>query len=227
MAFERKHSAAADGTFSATGAINWNAAHVVSDATSGGIPYFDSATSEASSALLASGGVVLGGGAGGAPNTNAAFSYDGTLLKVGLGQKLNGALRAYSNDASFVTPTVYLDSNSAGSSLSLYGSGGSPGIRFTAATNAENSQDWSISRLAAGLGGIGTGALGSFAGRLKLTSAIAAGVAVGSLNAAPTIGEIQSVTDALAPVAGAAVAAGGAAKALVWYNGAQWTVIGV
>ena len=87
--------------------------------------------------------------------------------------------------------------------------------------------DSGLSRISAGLIGVGTGAAGSFAGRLKLTSAIAAGVAVGSLNASPTTGEIQSVTDALTPVAGAAVAAGGAAKALVWWNGAQWTVVAV
>ena len=88
------------------------------------------------------------------------------------------------------------------------------------------SADATISRLAAGSLAIGTGS-GSFAGRLKLTSTIAAGVAVGSLNASPTTGEIQSVTDALAPVIGNAVAAGGAAKALVWYNGAQWTVVSI
>jgi len=89
------------------------------------------------------------------------------------------------------------------------------------------STDTSLSRISAGVTGVGTGAAGSFAGRLKLTSAIAAGVAVASLNAAPTTGEVQSVTDALAPALGATVAAGGAAKALVWYNGANWTVIGI
>jgi len=87
--------------------------------------------------------------------------------------------------------------------------------------------DVNLSRISAGLWGAGTGTAGSFAGGLKLTSAIAAGVTVANLNGTPTTGEIQSVTDSLAPVVGAAVAAGGAAKALVWYNGAQWTVIGV
>lgn len=43
----------------------------------------------------------------------------------------------------------------------------------------------------------------------------------------PANGMVAAVTDALAPVAGATVASGGAAKALVWYNGANWTVIGV
>ncbi len=75
MALARVHTTAADGTFSATGATAWNAAHGVTGATSGGIPYFDSATSEASSALLAANGLVLGGGAGTAPFTDAGITY--------------------------------------------------------------------------------------------------------------------------------------------------------
>ena len=41
-----------------------------------------------------------------------------------------------------------------------------------------------------------------------------------------TKGRVASVSDALAPVIGNAVSGGGAAFALVVYNGAQWTVIG-
>jgi len=42
-----------------------------------------------------------------------------------------------------------------------------------------------------------------------------------------TLGQVAVVTDALAPAWGATVAAGGAAKAMVWYDGATWTVIGI
>jgi hypothetical protein len=52
--------------------------------TSGGIPYFNSATSEASSAALTSNALVLGGGAGAAPKVAAGLSTDGTS-KVNLG----------------------------------------------------------------------------------------------------------------------------------------------
>ena len=97
----------------------------------------------------------------------------------------------------------------------------------SSATNAYAGIDSAVSRISAGLIGVGTGAAASFAGRIKFTSGIAAAVAVGALNAAPTVGEVQSVNDSLAPAVGAAVAAGGAANALVWWNGAQWTVIGV
>lgn len=53
-----------------------------------------------------------------------------------------------------------------------------------------------------------------------------AGVVVASLPT-PSTGMIARVTNALAPAIGSTVAGGGAAQALVWYNGANWTVIGV
>jgi hypothetical protein len=50
---------------------------------------------------------------------------------------------------------------------------------------------------------------------------------VAGLPAAPVVGMLTRVTDATAPVVGMTVAGGGAAAALVWYNGANWSVIGV
>jgi hypothetical protein len=38
---------------------------------------------------------------------------------------------------------------------------------------------------------------------------------------------LTRVTDATAPAVGSTVTGGGAAAALVWYNGANWSVIGV
>ena len=52
------------------------------------------------------------------------------------------------------------------------------------------------------------------------------GVVVASLPT-PTTGMIARVTNALAPTIGSTVVGGGAAYALVNYNGANWTVIGV
>ena len=46
--------------------------------TSGGVPYFNSATSEASSGALTSNALVLGGGAGAAPKVAAGISSNGT-----------------------------------------------------------------------------------------------------------------------------------------------------
>lgn len=55
--------------------------------------------------------------------------------------------------------------------------------------------------------------------------AVTDGMAIGSLPT-PGLGMMRVVTDALAPAVGAVVAAGGSAKALVWYNGSAWTVMG-
>jgi hypothetical protein len=41
------------------------------------------------------------------------------------------------------------------------------------------------------------------------------------------VGDLARVTDANAPSVGSPVASGGAANALCWYNGTNWTVIGV
>ncbi len=48
--------------------------------------------------------------------------------------------------------------------------------------------------------------------------------AVGSLPAAPVAGQLATVNDALVPVVGNTVGAGGAAFAMVCYNGAAWKV---
>ena len=59
--------------------------------TSGGIPYFSSASTWASSAALASTGVVLGGGAGAAPTATTALTYASGQFTNRLDQ--NGATR--------------------------------------------------------------------------------------------------------------------------------------
>lgn len=50
---------------------------------------------------------------------------------------------------------------------------------------------------------------------------------IANLPSTPAVGMIVRVTDANAPAIGSTVASGGAAAALVWYNGTNWTVIGV
>ena len=53
------------------------------------------------------------------------------------------------------------------------------------------------------------------------------GSTVAGLPGAPTVGMMRRVTDATTPAIGSTVAGGGAAAALVWYNGSNWTVIGI
>jgi hypothetical protein len=55
---------------------------------------------------------------------------------------------------------------------------------------------------------------------------ISNGVLVADLPAGP-VGMIARVTDATTPAVGSTVAGGGAAAALCWYNGTNWTVLGV
>lgn len=72
MALSRKHSlvmVTPDDPAYENKPSDWNAGHALSGATSGGIPYFSSATTEDTSALLASDGIMVGGGAGAAPTT--------------------------------------------------------------------------------------------------------------------------------------------------------------
>ena len=149
----------------------------------------------------------LGGAAG--TTTYMSLGKTGTLIIPNIISVGGLAITSGSFYASALAVQIYRD-------YSLGWSG-------TASTNG--AADTSLSRISAGLIGVGTGAAASFAGRLKATSYIAAGVAIANLNAAPTAGEIQSVTDALVPVLGAVVAAGGAAYAGVQYNGAAWKVI--
>jgi hypothetical protein len=56
---------------------------------------------------------------------------------------------------------------------------------------------------------------------------VVTGLTVATLPGTPAVGMIARVTDASAPAMGAIVAGGGAAAALVWYNGTNWRVIGV
>ncbi len=83
------------------------------------------------------------------------------------------------------------------------------------------SVDLGLSRLGAANAALGNGTQGDFSASLKLTSLDLAPIAIASL---PASG-VADVNDALAPVIGTPVAAGGAARALVWFNGANWQVV--
>jgi hypothetical protein len=78
---------------------------------------------------------------------------------------------------------------------------------------------------------LGTGALGSFDGALKLRNLIATegtqltALTVGTLPAAASnTWKSCAVSDANAPTVGATVASGGSAKAVVRSNGTNWIV---
>ncbi|MEN9835882.1 MAG: hypothetical protein RL011_2075, partial [Pseudomonadota bacterium] len=91
--------------------------------TSGGIPYFNAASTMASSAALTANGVVLGSGAGAAPTTTAA-GVANTVLRVasGGGAPSFGALDL--SQSSAVTGTLNLGNGGTGTSLLLTGGTG-------------------------------------------------------------------------------------------------------
>jgi hypothetical protein len=67
--------------------------------------------------------------------------------------------------------------------------------------------------------------------RLKINTIgsveISTALTVATLPGTPVVGMIARVTDADSPSVGSTVVGAGAANALVWYNGSNWTVIGV
>lgn len=151
-----------------------------------------------------------------------------------------GVLTLGNSTVSTITPGAFngemgFGGSTANSGQAMYLDGNTPNLKgqsdfvyaWTAsATDPTGSPDSGISRISAGVIGVGTGAAGSFAGRVKLTSTIVAAVAVSALNASPTVGEIQTVNDALAvTVKGATVAAGGSAVCQVMWDGSNWVGI--
>ena len=60
-------------------------------------------------------------------------------------------------------------------------------------------------------------------GSVQITTALT----VATLPATPLVGMMARVTNATTPTVGSTVAGGGAANAMCWYNGTNWTVIGV
>ncbi len=84
----------------------------------------------------------------------------------------------------------------------------------TAGTGADNIP---INLTAAGTGTV----------KVNSVAEVAVSSTVAGLPATPVVGMLTRVTDATSPTVGSTVTGGGAAAALVWYNGANWTVIGV
>jgi hypothetical protein len=95
--------------------------------TSGGVVYFNSATTWASSAVLPAGDVMLGGGAGTAPNASSSLSYISSVLSV---------------SGSAVFPTVPVNG------IRITPTGNNSGTVEIYGTNATNSASvWSIDQV--------------------------------------------------------------------------------
>jgi len=86
--------------------------------------------------------------------------------------------------------------------------------------------DTGFSRISAGVIGVGTGAAGSVAGQLNLTTLSVAGVTYANRPGTPVAGMVVYITDSSTATWGATIAGSGANKVLAFYNGTNWTVAG-
>jgi hypothetical protein len=93
----------------------------------------------------------------------------------------------------------------------------STAVTLAAETAGTGADDIPLNLTAAGTGTI----------KVNSVAEVVVSSTVAGLPAAPVVGMLTRVTDATAPAVGVTVVGGGAAAALCWYNGANWSVIGV
>jgi hypothetical protein len=93
----------------------------------------------------------------------------------------------------------------------------STAVTLAAETAGTGADDIPLNLTAAGTGTV----------KVNSVAEVAVSSTVANLPATPVVGMLTRVTDATAPAVGSTVTGGGAAAALVWWNGSNWTVIGV
>jgi hypothetical protein len=101
--------------------------------TSGGIPYFSSASTWASSAALAANAIVIGGGAGAAPSTTTT----GTGVLTALGSNVSG-----SSGIALVTQPQFTNTIGVGSAAAASGAGVSFPATQSASSDANTLDDY-------------------------------------------------------------------------------------
>jgi hypothetical protein len=173
--------------------------------------------------------ISLGGGGNIYPTTasisigTATVAWGGLYLGTGLNSGITGLLsdaantlaqRNGTNAQTFRCYGTYTDaSNYVRAALSST----STAVTLAAETAGTGADNIPLNLTAAGTGTV----------KVNSVAEVVVSSTVAGLPAAPVVGMLTRVTDATAPVVGMTVAGGGAAAALVWYNGANWSVIGV
>jgi hypothetical protein len=152
--------------------------------------------------------------AGGNVRAAGAFQVGSTSLEIRQDAADTLAQRRTTNAQTFRCYGTYTDaSNYVRASLSS----SSTAVTLAAETAGTGADNIPLNLTAAGTGTV----------KVNSVAEVVVSSTVAGLPAAPVVGMLTRVTDATAPAVGVTVVGGGAAAALVWYNGANWSVIGV
>jgi hypothetical protein len=145
-------------------------------------------------------------------STPTVITTSGTQSGTHTGTRYNITQRLSMQSVTGVTDRLGADLVITGSQGTGTGAGGSINFQVAPAGSTGTVQNTLVTALT--LDSVGS---------VRVTRALT----VATLPGTPLAGMIARVSDALAPTIGMTVAGGGAAYALVNYNGANWTVIGV
>jgi hypothetical protein len=144
--------------------------------------------------------------------TSIGWNNDTFLFRDGAAHSI-----AQRNAANAQTFRVYGTFTDASNHVRAALSSTSTAVTLAAETAGTGADDIPLNLTAAGTGTI----------KVNSVAEVVVSSTVAGLPAAPVVGMLTRVTDATAPAVGSTVAGGGAAAALCWYNGANWSVIGV
>jgi len=157
-------------------------------------------------------GSATGIGFGSTSSATGYANWADTVLRRDAADTL--AQRRTTNAQTFRCYGTYTDANNY---VRAALSSNSTAVTLAAETAGTGADNVPINLTAAGTGTV----------KVNSVAEVAVSSTVVGLPTAPAVGMLTRVTDATAPAVGSTVAGGGAAAALVWYNGTNWTVIGV
>lgn len=153
--------------------------------TSGGIPYFSSASTWASSAALAANALMIGGGAGVAPSTTTT----GTGVLTALGVNVGSAGAFVTFNGALGTPSSGTLTNATGLPVSTGISGLGTGVAGSLAINAGGADGFTTNISATGATALSTAAIAStacFTTTAAATGTASTDVVIVNFNSDPT-----------------------------------------